>query len=90
MNLMNNTVKEVLTPSHKLWSKFRKKLEDAVTIYNNEKLHNKCRGDLTLAIGILESMENIDVKETLFFFNQYGGSCDCKILVNVARIWNNQ
>jgi hypothetical protein len=87
---MKNKIKEILTPSHNFWPTFRKKLEDAVTIYNNEKLYNRCRGDLTLAIGILESMEDIDVKETLIFFNQYGGSCDCKILVNVARIWNNQ
>ena len=89
MNLMNNTVKEVLTPSHNLWPMFRKKLDDAVIIYRDEKLHNQCKGDLTLAIEILESMENIDIKETLIFFNQYGGSCDCKVLLNVARIWNN-
>ena len=91
MTLMEkNKMTEVLTPSHKLWPTFRKKLDDIVTIYRDEKLHNQCKGDLTLTTGIIESMENIDVKETLIFFKEYGGSCDCKVLVNVARIWNNQ
>jgi len=35
-------------------------------------------------------MENIDVKETLIVFKQYGGNCDCKVLANVARIWRNK
>ena len=90
MTVMKNNEKEILTPSHKLWPTFRKKLDDNVSIYKDEKLHNQCKGDLTLTTRILESMENIDIKETLIFFNEYGGSCDCKVLVNVARIWNNQ
>lgn len=81
---------EVLTPSHKLWPIFRKILAEAVTIYKNEKLYNQCRGDLTLTNEILTTMENVDVNETLIFFREYGGSCDCKVLLNVARIWNNK
>jgi hypothetical protein len=87
---MKNNKKEVLTPSHKLWSKFRKKLDKAITIYADGKLCNRCDGDLTLTIMILESMKNIDIKETVIFFKEYGGGCDCKCLINVARIWNNK
>ena len=87
---MKSNPGEVLTPSHKLWPKFRKKLGDAVTIYADGKLHSKCQGDLSLTIGILKSMKNIDVEETVFFFKEHGGSCDCKVIMNVARIWRNR
>ena len=90
MNLVKNEMTEILTPSHKLWPSFRKKLDDIVTIYRDEKLHNQCKGDLTLTTGILEQMQDIDTKETLIFFKEYGGSCDCKVILNVARIWNNK
>lgn len=81
--------KEVLTPNHKLWPTFRKKLNDTVYMYANGKLHNRCNGDLTLTIEILESFENIDVKETVILFQELGGHCDCKVM-NIARIWNNK
>ena len=87
---MKNNTKEVLTPSHKLWSKFRKQLEDAVTIYLDGKLLNQCKGDLSLTIMILESMKNIDIKETLIAMRENGGACDCKVIMNVARNYNNK
>jgi hypothetical protein len=87
---MENNTKQVLTPSHNLWPMFRKKLNDTLFTYANDKLHNQCNGDLNLTIEILKSMENIDVKETIIFFKEYGGHCDCKVLMNVARIWNNR
>ena len=87
---MKNNTKEVLTPSHKLWPKFRKRLDDAITTYVDEKLHSKCQGDLSLTIRIIESLQNIDIKETVIFFKECGGHCDCKVIMNVARIWNNR
>ncbi len=81
---------KVLTPSHKLWPMFRKRLEDTVTTYVDGKLHSRCRGDLTLTIKILGSMKNIDVKETVIFLKAQGGACDCKVIMNVARIWRNK
>jgi len=87
---MKNNTKETLTPSHFLWPTFRKKLEDVVTIYSDGKLKNQCKNDLSLTKGILESMKNIDVKETLILFQELGGNCDCKVIMNVARIWNNR
>ena len=83
-------MKEILTPSHKLWPMFRKRLNDAITTYVDGKLHSRCQGDLTLTTEILKSLKNIDTKETLLLFKEYGGSCSCKILANVARIWNNR
>ena len=87
---IKNNTKELLTPSHKLWPKFRKKLEDTLFTYTNNKLRNRCDGDLTLTIEILESMKSIDIKETILFFKEYGGACDCKVIMNVSRIWNNR
>jgi len=87
---MKDNKKEVLTPSHRLWPTFRKRLNDVLTVYVDEKLHSKCIGDLALTKKILESMKNIDIEETLLFFKQYGGHCDCKVIMNVARIWNNR
>ncbi len=87
---MKNNNAEVLTPSHTLWPAFRKKLEDKLFIYANNKIHNQCNGDLTLTIEILDSLKNIDIKETLIVMREYGGNCDCKIASNVARIWRNK
>ena len=87
---MKDNKKEVLTPSHKLWPKLRKKLDATITTYVDGKLHSRCQGDLALTIKILESMKNIDVLETVFFLREHGGSCDCKVILNVARIWNNR
>ena len=83
-------MKEVLSPSHRYWPKFRKKLDDAITTYVDGKLHSRCKGDLALTTEILESLKNIDIEETLIFFKEYGGHCDCKVSMNVARIWNNR
>lgn len=83
-------MKKTLMPSHQLWPMFRKRLNDAITTYVNGKLHNRCKGDLALTIEILESLKNIDVEETIIFFKEYGGHCDCKVIMNVARIWNNR
>ncbi len=83
-------MKETLTPDHKLWPTFRKRLDAAVYTSANDKLHNQCKGDLSLSIDILQSLENIDVEETIIFFKELGGNCDCKVIMNVARIWNNR
>ncbi|MBA3010033.1 MAG: DUF2695 domain-containing protein [Desulfobacula sp.] len=83
-------MKEVLTPSHKLWPTFRKKLGDIITIYVDEKLHSRCKGDLALTTDILQSLGNIDVKETVILFKELGGNCDCGVLLNVAKSFNNK
>jgi len=87
---MKTNKKEVLTPDHHNWAIFRKKLENKLFTYTNNKIHNQCDGDLTLAIEILKSMGNIDIKETLILFKEYGGSCSCKVSANVTRIWRNK
>ncbi len=81
---------EILNPSHRLWPIFRRKLDDAVTNYLDGKIRNRCQGDLSLSIAILQSLENIDINETVVLFKELGGHCDCKVLANVARIWNNR
>jgi hypothetical protein len=83
-------MKEILNPSHRLWPIFRRKLDDAVTNYLDGKIQSRCQGDLSLSIRILQSLENIDVKETVMLLQECGGHCDCKVLANVARAWNNR
>jgi hypothetical protein len=87
---MKNNKKEVLTPDHKWWPIFRRQLDDTLFTYTNNKIHNRCNGDLTLTIEILESMKTIDIKETLIVMRENGGNCDCKIASNVTRIWRNK
>ena len=83
-------MKDVLTPGHKLWPTFRKKLDDTITTYVDGKLHSKCQGDLALTTDIIRSLKNIDIPETLIFLKEYGAHCDCKVIMTVARIWNNR
>lgn len=83
-------MKEILNPSHRLWPIFRRKLDDAVTNYVDGKIYNRCQGDLSLSMGILQSLEIIDINETVLLFKDLGGNCDCKVLANVARTWNNR
>jgi hypothetical protein len=82
--------KEVLTPSHKLWPDFRRELYETITTYVNHKPHTKCQGDLCQTVKLLNSLEDIDVEETVMLFKELGGYCDCEVLRNVARSWNNK
>jgi hypothetical protein len=82
---------EVLTPSsHKFWPALRQRLNDVLITYVNGKPHSKCQGDLTQTVKILRSLHNIDVEETLILYQELGGYCDCEVLMNVARNWNDK
>lgn len=87
---MKSNTKEVLTPGHKLWPEFRKKLSKAIVTHVNGKPHSKCQGDLSQTIKILRSLHNIDVEETIILFQENQGFCDCEVLMNVARNFNDK
>ena len=87
---MKNNKKETLMPSHKHWPEFRLKLNKSITNHVNGKPHSKCQGNLSQTIKILKSMHDIDVDETIILFKEYQGFCDCEILMNVARNFNNK
>lgn len=87
---MENNTKGVLKPDHKLWPVFRKRLSDVLITYVNDKPHSQCIGDLSQTIKILKSLPEIDVEETIILFKEYQGFCDCGVLMNVARKFNNK
>jgi hypothetical protein len=87
---MENNTTEVLTPSHKFWPALRQRLNDVLVIYVNGKPHSRCQGDLSQTTKILRSLHNIDVEETLILFQELGGYCDCGVLINVAKNFNDK
>ena len=87
---MKNNIKEVLTPGHKYWPALRQRLNDVLIIYVNGKPHSKCQGDLNKTIKILKSMHDIDVEETIMLYQECGGYCDCEVLMNVAKNFNDK
>ncbi len=68
--------KEVLTPSHKYWNVLCFRLGQT-----------QCQHDLRNTEKILKSLPNIDVEESLNFYRDLGGFCDCEILLNVEESW---
>lgn len=73
----------IMSPEHPQWNEFCNKLDDMIT-------DEKCDGkSLRLAKIILENWpsddpEPIDVQDTLQYFVENGGYCDCEILMNVG------
>ncbi len=72
-------MKELLTPDHNLWRGFEIRLNDKISFCNHL--------DLEYTTKILISLYNIDVKNTLEFFMELGGFCDCEVLINVLPEW---
>jgi len=86
-------VSSVLTPDHPRWSEFFCRLTGPEGC--NFRTYPKARGgetwncDHTLAKSavILASMEDVDVERTLDFFQEYGGYCDCEVVLNVENCY---
>ena len=81
---------EILNPNHKQWPTFRLKLKEVLTTYVNDKPHSKCQGDFNQTIKILKSMPGIDTDETILLYKEYQAYCDCSVLINLARNFNNK
>jgi len=86
--------KEIMTPINKRWEKFAEMLEGKEGCDFKERIEGKpetitfkCSGgkDRPFATAILEKMGNIDIPETMKFFDAHGGYCDCEILFNVDQ-----
>jgi hypothetical protein len=67
-------MKEVLIISHPRWEEFYNKLDS----------HGMCDGTLTASRSILKSME-MDVENTLEYFKENGGFCDCEVILNLEK-----
>jgi hypothetical protein len=73
---------EVLTPERPRWEQFIAKLDSIGLIEG-------CDGDAGPRVhrhakAVMAAMGGIDIEETLAFFENHGGYCDCEILLNVA------
>lgn len=68
---------EIMTPTHPLWDEFVEQLDEVADECDSTM-------DKPLAREILESMPDIDVEASFAFFEEYGGYCDCEILLNVV------
>jgi len=80
-----------MTPDHPRWNEFLNRLEgiegcnferdsDGKWIWNCD-----ATTDRPLATTILKRMSvDIDIEETLAFFDEHSGFCDCEIVLNVV------
>ena len=77
---------QVMTKEHPKWEEFCKRLRGPEGCDFREG-GTACIGgrDKRFAIRILRTYEDIDIQETINYFEQHGGYCDCEILLNVVR-----
>jgi hypothetical protein len=69
---------DIMTPTHPLWDEFVARLDEVADTCDSTS-------DKPLARAILETMPDIDIEASFAFFEEYGGYCDCEILFNVVR-----
>lgn len=80
----------IMSPDHPLWDDFIERLDAVADLCDSTS-------DKPLARAILETIPDIDIEATFAFFEDYGGYCDCEILLNVVNTyydrmeahWNN-
>ena len=81
----------LMTTSHPAWSTFFGKLvmELDFTKTADGGVTNKCNGTLEKSKRVLYQMGGFNVPETLEYFVDCGGNCDCEVVFNVAgnRDW---
>ena len=77
---------ELMTKEHPLWEQFFERLEGPegcnFTEDKKENIEWKCKNDHAFTRKILTKMGNIDVENSLLYFSNHGGHCDCEILFN--------
>jgi hypothetical protein len=80
---------EIMTREHPRWDEFCDRLEGPEGCNFRQDENGKwiwdCDNDQSLAIAILEKMGAIDIPDSLEYFEEHGGYCDCEILMNVDR-----
>lgn len=77
---------ETLIPGSPRWTEFTNRLADIVF---DDPITARCDGDDPLfvhryATQVMREMGGINVIETLAYFREHGGYCDCEILFNVG------
>lgn len=73
---------ELMTPDHPRWDEFANALAEAINAQEAPGVSD-CKHDFSSTQRILADMGGFDVEETLAFFEENGGYCDCEVLINV-------
>ncbi len=80
---------QTMTTEHPQWAEFATRLSGPegcnLTLDKDGQPTWKCNHDHAKARSILTAMGNIDIKESISYFEQNGGYCDCEILLNVDQ-----
>lgn len=81
---------KTLTPDDPRWQNFTRRLDGADEGCNcyfddGDEFRWTCFNDFRFSRAILSSYDDVNVEETLAFFRQNGGHCDCEILFNVEQ-----
>ncbi len=75
---------EIMTPDHPCWDEFADILADKDHLdIPDEPGPMKCDHTHKHARAILAAMGDFDIEETIHLFEEFGGYCDCEILLNV-------
>lgn len=70
--------------NHPLWEQFVYALDQVCFSVKDSEVISNCRGDYRFTEKILNSMPGVDFHQSLNFFQEHGGFCDCEILFNVV------
>lgn len=60
-----------------------------IALVTEPSVVNSCEGNLDRTNAFLNSVAGIDVDETIQWLEDYGGSCDCEVLYNVAALFED-
>lgn len=81
----------VMRPAHPRWNEFLQRLGGPEGCNfgetESEGITWRCNGgrDKSFAIAIMKEMGDVDVEQSLDFFERNGGYCDCEIAFNVEH-----
>lgn len=79
-----------MNPRHPRWREFLRRLEgvEGCNFAEDEtgQITWRCSGDgdKSLAIAIMQKIQDVDIERSLDYFEQNGGYCDCEILFNLG------
>jgi hypothetical protein len=83
--------KEVMTPLHPRWEEFVERLMGPegcnFQTHPQKPMTWRCGGakdEKRITIAIMEGMGDVDIEESLSFFEHHGGVCDCGVILNTV------
>ena len=90
-NNVSTTTTNIMTTDHPMWNRFFARLVAQLDFRNSSSGNTVFRCDNThdKATEILKDIGGVNIPETLDYFKDNGGHCDCEIVFNVpaSREW---